>query len=46
MPSKRKLVPITASRSGTGGREQEVATVEIDATFGRLLGLTDTQKVG
>ncbi|KAI9758783.1 MAG: Peroxisome biosynthesis protein pex1 [Candelina submexicana] len=46
MPSKRKLAPITTGRGGVGGREQEVATVEIDATFGRLLGLTDTQKVG
>ncbi|KAI9710420.1 MAG: hypothetical protein M1812_007456 [Candelaria pacifica] len=46
MPSKRKLVPVTAARGGVGEREQEAATVEIDATFGRLLGLADTQKVG
>ncbi|KAI9814846.1 MAG: Peroxisome biosynthesis protein pex1 [Thelocarpon impressellum] len=52
MPSKRKLAPIVSrdgisGRGGSGGRrEQEVASVEIDATLGRMLGLTDAQKIG
>ncbi|KAJ6172702.1 hypothetical protein N7470_001769, partial [Penicillium chermesinum] len=48
MPSKRKLAPVV-SRDGinTGyAREQEVSTVELDTTFGRLLGLAEGQKVG
>lgn len=45
MPSKRKLAPIAPTRGSARGREQEIATVEIDATFGRLLDLTDTQQV-
>jgi len=52
MSSKRKLVPIVSrdgisgGRGGTAGREQEVAVVEIDATFGRMIGLAEAQKVG
>src|SRR6266536_5108564 len=51
MQSKRKLAPvvsrdgITGSRGNTSGREQEIALVEIDATFARALGLSDGQKV-
>ncbi|KAJ5666980.1 hypothetical protein N7462_011389, partial [Penicillium macrosclerotiorum] len=48
MPSKRKLAPVVdrdGIRSGYA-REQEVSTVELDTAFGRLLGLTDGQKVG
>ncbi|KAJ5711419.1 hypothetical protein N7488_005575 [Penicillium malachiteum] len=39
MPSKRRLAPVV-SRDGIGAgysREQEIATVELDTTFGRLL---------
>ncbi|KAF7525053.1 hypothetical protein G7054_g11217 [Neopestalotiopsis clavispora] len=49
MPSKRKLASlvgrdgISASRSGV--RDQEVASVEIDATLASTLGLHDGQKV-
>ena len=48
MPSKRKLASVVgrgSHRGSTAGREQEVPVVEIDATFGRMLGLTDGQKV-
>lgn len=49
MPSKRKLPPVVGREgiSGTraGSREQEIASVEIDTTFGRVLGLTEGQKV-
>lgn len=49
MPSKRKLVPMV-SRDGIassrgGGRDQEVASVEIDATLASTMGLADGQKV-
>ncbi|KAH0541899.1 hypothetical protein FGG08_003619 [Glutinoglossum americanum] len=52
MSSKRKLAPIVGRegisgiRGSTVGREQEVPLVEIDASFGRMLGLQDAQKVG
>ena len=52
MPSKRKLTPIvgrdgiSGSRGNTAGREQDIAVVEIDATFGRMIGLAESQKVG
>jgi hypothetical protein len=48
MPSKRKLAPVVGRdgiSGGSSGREHEVATVEIDSTFGRVLGLTEGQKV-
>lgn len=49
MPSKRKVAPVV-SRDGISAssstREQEVAVVEIDSTFGRVLGLNEGQKVG
>lgn len=49
--SKRKLAPIVSrdgisgTRGSTSNRDQEVALVEIDATFARILGLSDGQKV-
>jgi peroxin-1 len=52
MPSKRKLAPvvgregISGSRGAGAGREQEVSLVEIDAVFGRMLGIGEGQKVG
>ncbi|OTA69621.1 AAA-domain-containing protein [Hypoxylon sp. EC38] len=49
MPSKRKVAPIVDRDgiSGTrgSGRDQEVASVEIDATLAATLGLLDGQKV-
>lgn len=48
MPSKRKLAPVIG-RDGinsSSSREQEVSVVEVDSTFGRVLGLTAGQKVG
>ncbi|KAJ6108500.1 hypothetical protein N7523_009823 [Penicillium sp. IBT 18751x] len=48
MPSKRKPAPVVGRDGINGGfsREQEAASVELDTTFGRLLGLTEGQKVG
>ncbi|KAF2666020.1 AAA-domain-containing protein [Microthyrium microscopicum] len=46
MPAKRKLAPVV-SRDGLAGsrgnalRETDVATVEVDPVFARLVGLTD-----
>jgi peroxin-1 len=48
MQSKAKLAPVVGKdgiRSGTGRHEQEVAVVEVDATFARLLGLSEGSKV-
>lgn len=53
MQSKRKLASLvgrdgiagTRGSSNTG-REQDVNTVELDATFARLLGISDGQKIG
>lgn len=49
MPSKRKLAPVV-TRDGINGtrgqpKDQDVAVLEIDSTFGRVLGLSDGQKV-
>ncbi|KAI1502433.1 P-loop containing nucleoside triphosphate hydrolase protein [Biscogniauxia marginata] len=49
MPSKRKIAPIV-DRDGINGvrgssKDQEVASVEIDATLAATLGLFDGQKV-
>ncbi|KAI0017292.1 P-loop containing nucleoside triphosphate hydrolase protein [Xylariomycetidae sp. FL0641] len=49
MPSKRKIAPIV-DRDGINsargaGKDQEVASVEIDATLAATLGLSDGQKV-
>jgi peroxin-1 len=51
MQSKRKLAAvvgrdgIAGNRGSTASRDQEVAVVELDATFARLLGIVDGQKV-
>jgi peroxin-1 len=51
MQSKRKLAGvvgrdgIAGNRGSTASRDQEVAVVELDATFARLLGIADGQKV-
>lgn len=49
MPSKRKIAPIVdrdgISASRGSGRDQEVASVELDATLAATLGLSDGQKV-
>lgn len=44
MASTAKATPIV-ERTGRRAKE-EMGVVEIDATFGRTLGLTDGQKVG
>ncbi|KAK3989143.1 putative PEX1 peroxisomal biogenesis factor 1 [Cladorrhinum sp. PSN332] len=48
MPSKRKIAPLV-SRDGINGsrgvRDQEVSSVEVDATLAASLGLKDGQKV-
>lgn len=51
MQSQAKMAPIVgrdglASARAGGRQEQEVPTVEVDATFGRLLGLSEGMKVG
>lgn len=47
MPSKRRLAPVIGKEGlrGESSREHEVATIEIDSTFGKILGLTEGQKV-
>ncbi|KAK5113921.1 hypothetical protein LTR85_010454 [Meristemomyces frigidus] len=51
MQSQAKLAPIVGrdgiagGRGGNGRQEQEVSAVEMDATFGRLLGLSEGMKV-
>ncbi|EYE95678.1 AAA family ATPase peroxin 1 [Aspergillus ruber CBS 135680] len=47
MPSKRKLAPVVGRDGINRGsaREQEVSTVELDTTFGRVLGLAEGQPV-
>ncbi|RAL03403.1 AAA family ATPase peroxin 1 [Aspergillus ibericus CBS 121593] len=49
MPSKRKLAPVVGRdgiSSASAAREQDISTVELDTTFGRVLGLADGQRVG
>jgi peroxin-1 len=51
MQSQARLAPVVGRDGIAGGRgggrqEQDVSTVEVDATFGRLLGLGDGMKVG
>ncbi|PWY73700.1 AAA-domain-containing protein [Aspergillus heteromorphus CBS 117.55] len=49
MPSKRKLAPVVGRdgiSSGSSAREQDISTVELDTTFGRVLGLAEGQRVG
>lgn len=48
MPSRRKLAPVVGKdgiSSGSSSRD-ELSTVELDTTFGRLLGLAEGQRVG
>lgn len=47
MPSKRRLAPVIGKDGlrGDSSREHEVAAIEIDSTFGKILGLTEGQKV-
>jgi peroxin-1 len=47
MPSKRKLAPVVGREGISSGstRELDVSTVEIDTTFGRVVGLSEGQKV-
>ncbi|EFX00003.1 peroxisome biosynthesis protein, pas1 [Grosmannia clavigera kw1407] len=51
MPSRRKMAPLlgrdglASTRAGAAGREQEIAVVELDATFANTLGMRDGQKV-
>lgn len=50
MQSQAKVAPIVgrdglASARAGGRQEQEVPTVEVDTTFGRLLGLVEGMKV-
>ncbi|KAF2743967.1 AAA-domain-containing protein [Sporormia fimetaria CBS 119925] len=52
MQSKRRIAPVV-SRDGLAGargappaRDQDVQCVEVDATFARLIGLSEGQKVG
>lgn len=48
MPSKRKLAPVVGRdgiNNSTASREQEASTVELDTTFGRVLGLAEGQRV-
>ena len=50
MQSQQKLAPMVgrdgiAGARGGGRHEQDVPTVEVDATFGRLLGLSEGMKV-
>lgn len=44
MSSQRKLVSVIGAPGRERG-ERELALIEIDSTFGKLLGLTDGQKV-
>ena len=51
MQSRRRLAPVvtrdglSGSRGGPAARDQDVQCVEVDATFARLIGLDDGQKV-
>lgn len=47
MPSQPKWSSVTGSGGGrfVSNESAEVAIVEIDATFGRFIGLVDGQKV-
>lgn len=47
MPSRRKLAPVVGKDGITAGSSarEELSTVELDTTFGRLLGIAEGQKV-
>ncbi|KAL4783989.1 P-loop containing nucleoside triphosphate hydrolase protein [Aspergillus varians] len=49
MPSKRRIAPVVGRdgiSNSSSTREQDASTVELDTTFGRVLGLSEGQKVG
>ncbi len=47
MPSRtRPASLLNNDRARPGSREQDVQTIEIDATFAKLLGLAESQKIG
>lgn len=47
MPSRRRPAPVIGRNSyANGTREQEITTLEIDATFAAQLGLTEGQRIG
>ncbi|KAL6238726.1 hypothetical protein BDW75DRAFT_6205 [Aspergillus navahoensis] len=49
MPSKRRIAPVVGRdgiNNSSSTREQDAAAVELDTTFGRVLGLSEGQRVG
>src|ERR1700761_7610710 len=47
MPSRtRPASLLNNDRARPGSREQDIQTIEIDATFAKLLGLAEAQKIG
>lgn len=46
MPSRTRPASVINTDRARSGREQETQTVEIDATFGKVLGLSEGQKIG
>ena len=44
MTSERKMAYINDNVSRKGPRQQETSSLEVDAAFGRLVGLVDSQK--
>ncbi|KAL4927633.1 AAA family ATPase peroxin 1 [Aspergillus undulatus] len=49
MPSKRRIAPVVGRdgiSNSSSTREQDASTVELDTTFGRVLGLSEGQRVG
>lgn len=52
MQSKRRPAPVVSreglsgTRGGPAARDQDIQAVEVDATFARLVGLNEGQKVG
>lgn len=48
MPSKRRIAPVVGRdgiNNSSSTREQDASTVELDTTFGRVLGLSEGQRV-
>ncbi|KAK5330013.1 Peroxisome biosynthesis protein pex1 [Exophiala xenobiotica] len=46
MPSRTRPASVINADRARAGREQETQMVEIDATFGKVLGLSEGQKIG
>ncbi|KAJ9623731.1 Peroxisome biosynthesis protein pex1 [Knufia peltigerae] len=46
MPSRTRPASVINTDRARPGREQETQTVEIDATFAKVLGLSEAQKIG